>query len=127
MARKIIIEKYLMETHVVYNMGCGGSNARHSTIVPKQDIAGFLYYILPDVKKQSFDDFPYGDSVAMAIKLALDNGKNHINFQNIDDKLKATIADLVKKGVLKENWDKYEILQSLPAPIVESFSVKVLD
>lgn len=115
-----------MDDHVVYNMGCAGNSARHSTVVPKKDIAGFLYYILPDVTKQSFEDFPYGDSVAMAIKLALDNGKNHINFQNIDDKLKATIADLVKKGVLKENWDNYEILQSLPAPIVESFSVKVL-
>jgi hypothetical protein len=126
MAGKITIEKYLLEDQVVYNMGSCSNGARHSTVIPKKDIAGFLYYILPDVRKQSFEDFPYGESVAMAIKLALDNGKNYINFQNIDDKLKATIADLVKAGVLKENWDNYEIIRSLPAPIVESFSVKVL-
>ena len=127
MATKFVIEKYIMEDQVVYNMGPATSICRHSTVVPKKDIAGFLYYILPDVRKKSLSDFPYGDSVAMAIKLALDNGKKYINFQNADEKLKNTIAELVKGGILKENWDNYEILQSLPAPLVESFSVKILD
>lgn len=116
-----------MEDHVVYNMGPSTSSCRHTTVVPKKDIAGFLYYVLPDVKKQSLAEFPYGDSIAMALKLADDNGKRYINFQNSDEKLKQTIAKLVKNGILRENWENYEILQSLPAPLVESFSVKILD
>lgn len=127
MAAKITVNKYIMEDHTVYTMGLAEQSCRHTTIVPKKDIAGFLYYILPDVNKKSLENFPYGESVAMAIKLALDHGKKHINFQNTDEKLKNTIAALVKNGILKENWDTYQILQSPPAPIVESFSVKILD
>lgn len=115
-----------MEDHVVYNIGPADSSCKHSTIVPKKDIAGFLYYVLPDVQKKSLSDFPYGDSIAMAIKLAMDNGKKYINFQNSDEKLKNTIAALVKNGTLKENWENYEILLSPPAPLVESFKVKIL-
>lgn len=116
-----------MEDHVSYNIGPSSSTCRHTTVVPKKDIAGFLYYVLPDVKKKSLSDFPYADSIAMAIKLAMDNGKKYINFQNADEELKNTLADMVNAGILKENWENYEILQSLPAPIVESFSVKILD
>jgi len=127
MALKFVVEKYVMEDHVSYNIGPSSSTCRHTTVVPKKDIAGFLYYVLPDVKKKSLSDFPYADSIAMAIKLAMDNGKKYINFQNADEELKNTLADMVNAGILKENWENYEILQSLPAPIVESFSVKILD
>ena len=127
MASRILIEKYISENSDVYNIGTSNCATKHSAIVPKKDIAGFLYYILPDVREKSFDDYPYGDSVAMAMKLALDNGKKYITFNNIDDTMKATLAKLVKDGILKENWENYEILRSLPAPIVESFSVRSLD
>jgi len=127
MRNRFIIEKYVMEDHSVFNMGSSSCAMRHSAIVPKADIAGFLHYILPDVKNKKFDDYPYGESVAMAIKLALDNGKKHISFSNKDKKLDATLAKLVKDGVLKENWGNYEIQKSLPAPLVESFTVKILD
>ena len=117
----------MMENHVVYNIGPTNSSCRHSTIVPKKDIAGYLYYILPDVRKKSLSDFPYGDSIAMAIKLAIENGKKYINFQNADENLNKTLANLVANGILKETWENYEILQAPPAPLVESFSVKILD
>ena len=127
MSDKFTVEKYIMEEHTVYTMGPSKASCRHTTIVPKKDIAGFLYYILPDVTKQSLEDFPYGESIAMAIKLASDHGKDHIKFQNTDEKLKKALADLVKKGVLRESWGNHQILLTPPAPIVESFSVKILD
>ena len=127
MTQKFVVEKFVMEDSIAYNIGPTTSSCRHTTIVPKKDIAGFLYYILPDVRKKSLSEFPYGDSIAMAIRLAMDNGKKYINFQNTDEKLKSSLASLVKDGVLKENWENYEIIQSPPAPLVESFSVKILE
>jgi hypothetical protein len=127
MATKLLIEKYVSENSEVYNIGTSKCASRHSVVVPKQDVAGFLYYILPSVRTKSFDDYPYGDSIAMAMKLALDNGKKYITFNNMDEPMKATIAKMVKDGILKEEWDNYEIVKTLPAPIVESFSVRSLD
>jgi hypothetical protein len=72
------------------------------------------------------DDYPYGDGVAMAIKLAVENGKKYIKFSNKNEKLNDTLARLVKDGVLKENWENYEILKTTPAPIVEEYSVRSL-
>lgn len=127
MATKFVIEKYFSEDQDVYNMGVSKSSIRHSAIVPKKDIAGFLYYILPDVEKKSLEDYPYGDSVATAVKLAVDNGKKYIKFSKKDKKLDDTLASMVRDGVLRENWENYEILKSIPAPIVESFIVRSLD
>lgn len=127
MATKFVVEKYFTEEQDVYRIGKSRSSERHSVIVPKQDVAGFLYYILPDVRKKSLDDYPYGEAIAMAIKLANDSGKKYINFSNSNKKLEDSIAGMVKDGILKENWGNYEILKPLPAPIVEEFSVRSLD
>ena len=106
-------------------MGINESMVGSSTIVPKEDVAGFLYFALPDVRKVALDDYPYGDAIAMAMKIAKENGKKYIKFSNPNKELESTIAELVDKGILKENWDNYEIKSSLPAPIVESFSIKI--
>lgn len=125
MAQKFTIEKFVMEDSDVYNIMVNESEHCSSVIVPKKDIAGFLYFALPDVRKIKLDKYPNGEAIAMALKLAKEHGKNYINFSNPDEELKSTIADLVDQGILKENWDNYEIMSSLPAPIVESFSVKI--
>jgi hypothetical protein len=127
MGTNFILEKYFSEEQDAYRMGPKKSSERHYTIVPKEDLAGFLYYILPDVRKKSLDDYPYGDGVAMAIKLAVENGKKYIKFSNKNEKLNDTLARLVKDGILKENWENYEILKTTPAPIVEEYSVRSLD
>lgn len=114
-----------MEDSDVYNIMVNESEHCSSVIVPKKDIAGFLYFALPDVRKIKLDKYPNGEAIAMALKLAKENGKKYINFSNPDEELKSTIADLVDQGILKENWDNYEIMSSLPAPIIESFSVKI--